>query len=159
MGLPCKKISIQDMTQFVREQPTDHFITLLPVLLRFYKRRRRIDPNERIVRMRALRVLRFPNDADIHPAVIGVPLALRRSYVSKVSRKNAGHEKLPVGYAVALLIEQLPDFFMIYSCHECSKASFLYRFTALWCELCLQHRGYERIAVVLVGGGLGYDSV
>ena len=125
MGLPCKKISIQDMTQFVREQPTDHFITLLPVLLRFYKRRRRIDPNERIVRMRALRVLRLPYDPDVHPAVIAVPFALGRRYVGKVSRKDAGHKKLLVGDAVALLIEQLPDFFMIYSCHECSKASFL----------------------------------
>ena len=96
----------------------------------------------------------------IHPAVIGVPLALRRSYVSKVSRKHAAlKDCLSKSRAVALLIEQLPDFFMIYSCHECSKASFLYRLAAFGCELPLRYRGYQRIAVVLVGGSLGYDGV
>ena len=159
VGLAGQKIRIQHMTQLMRKQSADHFVSLLSVLFGFHQWSCRIDPDERIVRMRALRVLRFPNDADIHPAVIGVPLALRRSYVSKVSRKNAGHEKLPVGYAVALLIEQLPDFLMIYSCHECSKASFLYRLAAFGCKLPLQYRGYQRIAVVLVGGSLGYDGV
>lgn len=147
------------MAQLVGEQPADHLVTRLPAFLCFDQRSRRVDPDERIVRTCGLRVFRLPHDTDIHPAVIAVTLALCRNDIGKVSRKNAGHKKLLVGDAAALLIEQLPDLFMIDSRHRCFCASFLYRLAAFGCELRLQYRGDQRIPVILIGGGFGNDSV
>ena len=147
------------MAQLVGKQPANYLVTLLPAFLCLDQRSRCIDPDEGIVRTCGLSVSGFPHDAHIHPAAIAVTLALRRSDIGKVPRKNAGHKKLLVGDAAALLIEQLPDLFMIDSRHRCFCASFLYRLAAFGCELRLQYRGDQRIPVILIGGGFGNDSV